>query len=134
MADKESKSSPAFTEENETEWKEFNKHPKTIKADQLRLSVLASATNIRKSLEKLPRVELKASHARRFHLIKTEVDDVIAKAKINNTKFVDSILEQDRSVLDNPLYEIDQERFRNSLDLLTDEVEKYIDILDAIEG
>ena len=64
-----------ITEEHRTIWADLNKHGKSKKAGQLRLSDLASAMNLEAEIKELPQKNLKSAHSRRFQIINDAVDE-----------------------------------------------------------
>ena len=121
--------STVITEEHRRIWTDLNKHGKSKKAGQLRLSDLASAMNLEAEIKELPQENLKTAHSRRFQIINDAVDELLVKAAKNNSAYVSTLIEQDSSILNNPLYIHDQKCFRHALGTLKDEVCSYINIL-----
>ena len=107
-----------ITSEQMTEWNAIIKVNKIHKADQVRVSQLAFATNVKTRIQKLPQENLTASHLRRFHLIKSEADEILSKANHLNKAFISILLDQNPEVLKNPVYLNDQEKFYEALSTL----------------
>ena len=120
--------------EHRTQWNKLNKHNKSIKAGQLRLSDLATATNLSEKIKELPQHDLKPIHSRRFQLINNKVDEAVANADTHNSAYVSTLIEQDASILTNKLYIFDQKHFREAIAHLEGEVDKYIELLESTEG
>ena len=55
-------SSTEISSEHRTQWNKLNKHSKSIKAGQLRLSDLATATNLTEKIKELPQRDLKPAY------------------------------------------------------------------------
>ena len=87
-----------------------------------------------KKFKKLPQRDLKPIHSRRFHIISSKVDEILATADTHNSAYVSTLIEQDASILDNKLYIYDQKAFREALAHLEGEVDKYLELLDATVG
>ena len=81
-----------ISQEHRTQWTKLNKHGKSIKAGQLRLSDLASATNLAEKIKELPQIDLKPIHSRRFQLINNKVDEVLAIADTHNSAYVSTLI------------------------------------------
>merc|ERR1712030_144530 len=101
--------------------------------DQVRVSQLAFATNVKTRIQKLPQENLTVHHVRRFQQIKKEADEILGKANHLNKAFVAMLLEQKPEILKNPAYLNDQERYYEALSTLEEELDNYAETLTSVE-